>query len=75
MLDGEVQESTKSLFFYAQDRKLCAGNYLLTTSVDLRLWFTGLIRFHCNSSFESSSERNLSYVYILNLFVLFTEKN
>ena len=47
----------------------------MSTSVDRRLWFTGLFRFHCISSFESSSERNLNYAYVLNLFVLFNDKN
>ena len=75
MLDEEVQKSTKLLFFNAWYTKFRAGNYLVSTSVDLRLWFTGLFRFHCNASFESCSERNLNHAYVLNLFVLFNDKN
>ena len=47
----------------------------MSTSADLRLWFTGLFRFHCYASFESCSERNLNYANVVNLFVLSNDKN
>ena len=54
---------------------VCVKLFSVYSGVDRRLWLTGLFRFHRNSSFKSSSERNLNYAYILNLFVLFSEKN
>ena len=61
MLDEEAQKSTKLLFLRPVQKIACGKSFSVLTSVELRLWFTDLFHFHCNSSFESSSERNRNY--------------
>ena len=73
MLDEEAQKSTKLLFLRPVQKIACGKLFSVLTSVELRLWFTDLFHFHCSSSFESSSERNLNYAYVLSLFVLFNK--